>query len=240
MNPVNAQESLVNSELDHSIRSFTWRTNAFYETELPMLVKRLLSDLRRELTASIPVMDGFNEPGRARGGGKVFALTDVRRIRLEESPLMLFNGVSEGAVRKMRQLSVEHWRHALPAFLDTINMHIKRTTANTVDDVFSSPQQLSVRMNVHRIVSYCLAPLLRAHERGALERLSIEHSMPFTMDLDQLAKLTTRKRKSLETARGRLFKQMQGSGVPQERPAATSPASLSTHFKAEVTIVTVS
>jgi hypothetical protein len=47
-------------------------------------------------------MDGFNEPGRGRGGSKFFALTDVRQIHLDESPLMLFNDVSEGAVRKMR------------------------------------------------------------------------------------------------------------------------------------------
>jgi hypothetical protein len=69
-----------------------------------------------------------------------------------------------------------------------------------------------MRINVHRIISYCFAPLFPAHERGAQERFSIKHNMPFTMDLNQLAKLTAHECKSLETARGRLFKHLQGLG----------------------------
>jgi hypothetical protein len=240
MDNVHAQGFLVDSELGHAIRAFTHRTNAFYDTELPMLVKRLVSDFRREVTASIPVMDGSDKTGRARGGGKVFALSHVRQIRLEESPLVLFNGVFEGAVRKMRQLSVEHWRQALLAVLGKINDCTKQTTANIVNGVFSNPRQLSIRTKVHRIVSYYLARLCQTHERGALERFSIEHSMPFTMDLDQLARLTAHEHKSLETAQCKLLRRVKSSGKQHKGPVSMRPTSLSPDFEPEVRLIAVS
>jgi hypothetical protein len=240
MDNVHAQGFLVDSELRHAISAFTHRTNAFYDTELPMLVKRLVSDFGREITASIPVMDSSNKPGRAPGGGKAFALSYMRQIRLEESPLMLFNGVSEGAVMKMRQLSVEHWRHALLEFLGRINECTKQITANIVDDVFSNPRQLSIRTKVHRIVSCYLARLCQTHERGALERFSIEHSMPFTMDVEQLAGLTAHEHKSLETAQCTLLKRVKGSAKQHKRPANTRPAIPSADFETEVRLIAVS
>jgi hypothetical protein len=205
-----------------------------------MLVKRLVSDFGKEVTASIPVLDGSNKPVRARSGGKVFALSYVRQIRLEESPLMLFNGVSEGAVRKMRQLSVEHWRHNLLAVLGKINECTKQITANIVNDAFSSPRQLSIRTKVHRIVSCYLARLCQTHERGALERFSIEHSMPFTMDLEQLARLTAYEHKSLDTAQCNLLKRVKGSGKQHKPPASTRLAILSPDFEPEVRLIAVS